>query len=146
MQDFIHISKDEFEDFLKQFSAYLTTSYNGSTSEFIYDIPTGKNDIIIYVYSSISIYTDNTRSKGKDAIRCVLFDLSTRQSLGKETRTHRRIGWQNRLKDKIEDLIYYSDNLRYCAKCGNVMKIKKGKYGDFWGCIRYPDCNYTCQN
>jgi hypothetical protein len=146
MQDFIHFSKDEFEDFLKHFSEHLSTTYNGSTAEYIYNIPTRKNDIIIYVYSSISIAKGISRSKGMDAIRCVLFDLSTNQPLGKEKRTHRRLGWEDRLKAKIEDLLFYSDHLKYCEKCSSVMRIKKGKYGDFWGCIRYPNCNYTCKN
>lgn len=30
-----------------------------------------------------------------------------------------------------------------CPICGNVLKRRSGKYGDFWGCAGYPDCRYT---
>ncbi|MGI6008846.1 MAG: UvrD-helicase domain-containing protein [Methanomethylophilus sp.] len=32
---------------------------------------------------------------------------------------------------------------RICPECGAPMVIRKGKYGKFWGCTRYPKCNYT---
>ncbi len=28
-----------------------------------------------------------------------------------------------------------------CSKCGDVMLIRKGKYGSFWGCSGYPMCD-----
>ena len=30
-----------------------------------------------------------------------------------------------------------------CPKCGGEMKLKKGKYGEFLGCIKYPACKYS---
>ena len=30
-----------------------------------------------------------------------------------------------------------------CKKCGKQMKLRNGKYGEFWGCSGYPDCNFT---
>lgn len=30
-----------------------------------------------------------------------------------------------------------------CPKCGNAMKKRSGKFGEFWGCMSYPDCKYT---
>lgn len=30
-----------------------------------------------------------------------------------------------------------------CNKCGNKMSVKKGKYGRFYGCNNYPNCNHT---
>jgi hypothetical protein len=30
-----------------------------------------------------------------------------------------------------------------CPNCGGELKIKKGKYGSFKGCSRYPKCRYT---
>jgi hypothetical protein len=27
-----------------------------------------------------------------------------------------------------------------CPQCGSHMVLRKGKYGSFWGCSRYPDC------
>ncbi|MCR4907831.1 MAG: topoisomerase DNA-binding C4 zinc finger domain-containing protein [Lachnospiraceae bacterium] len=34
-------------------------------------------------------------------------------------------------------------SVRRCPKCGNVLKRRNGKYGEFWGCAGYPGCTYT---
>lgn len=33
--------------------------------------------------------------------------------------------------------------IEVCPKCGNIMKKRNGKYGEFWGCASYPDCKFT---
>lgn len=31
-----------------------------------------------------------------------------------------------------------------CPKCSvGMLKKRKGKFGDFWGCSKYPNCHYT---
>lgn len=30
-----------------------------------------------------------------------------------------------------------------CPRCGTRLIKKNGKYGEFWGCARYPDCKFT---
>ena len=30
-----------------------------------------------------------------------------------------------------------------CPFCGNELVLRKGKYGDFWGCSSYPKCSFT---
>lgn len=42
-------------------------------------------------------------------------------------------------KANIED----DGDTRICPKCGAPMKVRKGKYGTFWGCTKYPECNGT---
>lgn len=32
---------------------------------------------------------------------------------------------------------------RTCARCGSPMRQRSGRFGDFWGCSRYPDCDHT---
>lgn len=27
-----------------------------------------------------------------------------------------------------------------CPKCGSAMRKNQGRYGTFWGCVRFPDC------
>lgn len=34
-------------------------------------------------------------------------------------------------------------NMRLCPKCGQFLKKRSGKYGEFWGCSGYPACRYT---
>lgn len=33
--------------------------------------------------------------------------------------------------------------LRTCARCGQVMVRRKGRYGEFWGCSGFPNCRNT---
>jgi len=33
--------------------------------------------------------------------------------------------------------------LQLCPRCGQLLKKRSGRYGDFWGCSGYPDCRYT---
>lgn len=30
-----------------------------------------------------------------------------------------------------------------CPECGGKMASRTGKYGTFWGCLKYPDCRGT---
>lgn len=32
---------------------------------------------------------------------------------------------------------------KICPKCGRSMKRRNGRYGEFWGCMGYPDCRHT---
>jgi hypothetical protein len=32
-----------------------------------------------------------------------------------------------------------------CPKCGDLMKKRTGKFGEFWGCVNYPECKGTRQ-
>ena len=33
--------------------------------------------------------------------------------------------------------------IKKCPKCGNMLTKRNGKFGEFWGCMGYPDCRYT---
>ena len=50
--------------------------------------------------------------------------------------------------DKLEVLDTHEDNKATgtnstCKLCGAKLVLKKGKYGDFYGCSNYPECRYT---
>ena len=47
------------------------------------------------------------------------------------------------LKKEIENPSEAARILKKCPKCGNVLRKRSGKYGEFWGCMSYPDCRYT---
>ena len=36
-----------------------------------------------------------------------------------------------------------SDNGK-CPHCGSNLTLKKGRFGDFYGCTSFPNCRYTC--
>lgn len=34
-------------------------------------------------------------------------------------------------------------NMKVCPRCGQFLKKRSGKFGEFWGCSGYPACRYT---
>jgi len=30
-----------------------------------------------------------------------------------------------------------------CPECGGMLKKRRGKFGEFWGCANYPECRFT---
>lgn len=30
-----------------------------------------------------------------------------------------------------------------CPRCGGILMLRKGKFGEFWGCMSFPLCRYT---
>ena len=48
-----------------------------------------------------------------------------------------------KLGEEIENPSEEAKRVRRCPRCGNAMKLRSGKYGEFWGCTGYPDCRYT---
>ncbi len=68
------------------------------------------------------------------------------------------------LKDKIRPMLSHIDLVRYyqakreydsarqninlfkdpkCPRCGSKMVRRSGKFGEFWGCLKYPLCKGT---
>ena len=47
------------------------------------------------------------------------------------------------LAKEIENPSEAARNVRKCPLCGCVLRLRSGRYGDFWGCTGYPDCRYT---
>jgi ssDNA-binding Zn-finger/Zn-ribbon topoisomerase 1 len=35
------------------------------------------------------------------------------------------------------------DNRKKCPRCDELLFLKDGKYGPFYGCSHYPECQYT---
>lgn len=35
------------------------------------------------------------------------------------------------------------EKMKVCPKCGQFLKKRSGRYGEFWGCSGYPACRYT---
>ncbi len=56
-----------------------------------------------------------------------------------------------RMNQKVFELLHIemekpsdaAKNVRKCPKCGSPLKMRQGRYGDFWGCTGYPECRYT---
>lgn len=48
-----------------------------------------------------------------------------------------------RLKEETVKFENGEKKIPVCSKCGSRMVIRKGKYGEFWGCAGYPKCTNT---
>lgn len=42
-----------------------------------------------------------------------------------------------------QEITYQKVNAGICPKCGGTLILRKGKYGEFYGCSNYPKCKYT---
>lgn len=47
------------------------------------------------------------------------------------------------LLEETENLPEAPKDIQICPKCGNVLRKRSGRFGEFWGCGSYPDCKYT---
>ena len=47
------------------------------------------------------------------------------------------------LAKEISDPSEAAKKVPVCPYCGNILKKRTGKYGDFWGCAGFPDCRFT---
>ncbi|MCR5431742.1 MAG: topoisomerase DNA-binding C4 zinc finger domain-containing protein [Lachnospiraceae bacterium] len=47
------------------------------------------------------------------------------------------------LAKELEKKSKTASNIKKCPQCGNVLKLRSGRFGEFWGCTGYPNCRYT---
>ena len=50
---------------------------------------------------------------------------------------------QHVIDKKLQFEFKYQQSENKCPKCGGNLKKRNGKYGDFYGCSNYPNCEYT---
>ncbi|SCW62494.1 DNA polymerase-3 subunit epsilon [Ruminococcaceae bacterium YRB3002] len=48
-----------------------------------------------------------------------------------------------RLLEEMKNPSEAAKLIKYCSRCGNLLKKRSGAYGEFWGCASFPDCRYT---
>ena len=42
-----------------------------------------------------------------------------------------------------EGVVLNGEGIKICPVCGQIMKKRNGKYGEFWGCTGFPLCRHT---
>lgn len=47
------------------------------------------------------------------------------------------------LADAIANPSGSAKKIKVCPRCGNLLRLRNGVYGEFFGCASYPDCKYT---
>ncbi len=48
-----------------------------------------------------------------------------------------------KLRLEMENPSDAAKKVKKCPRCGNILRKRSGKYGEFWGCMSYPECKYT---
>jgi hypothetical protein len=149
---YTNITETEFDDFMDDVAVF-NKHVPAQSKEVAYDIPTPNSDLVIRVFSTI--VRGNSRAKGKDAIRLVVYDKAEGRPVGGRKKTLRLAptesnpeGWKGNLRPKIIDLIKnWREYDRHCPECGHRMTVRQPDRGDdwdaFWGCEAYPDCKHS---
>lgn len=47
------------------------------------------------------------------------------------------------LGKELQDEKRKAQGLKLCPRCGQIMRKRNGKFGEFWGCSGYPACRHT---
>lgn len=66
-------------------------------------------------------------------------DKRARQKAGPQN------AWGGYYKTKSKSGNWYQKRVPQCPVCGENMVYRKGPYGEFWGCSKYPKCKGTRQ-
>lgn len=78
----------------------------------------------------------------------IVFDEAEKRAIFDYIESHQHIGRESRSEHK-ENVIAYKENLEkmkkqnICPYCKVPLVLRKGKYGEFYGCSNYPKCKYT---
>ena len=146
----VKITQSQFESFLKNEApeAWFTVDETGA-GELVYEsvgVRIKHPTVTLRIYSTVDKQSRISRPKGDDAIRLVLWDTKTENVVGGEKKTLRIDTWRKNLRSKITNLLDQWDGfIAECPKCGSVMTRRDGEYGEFFGCVRYPECQVTRQ-
>lgn len=151
-REYQNVTEAEFDRFMDELAAY-EKSVPATAAEVAYDIPLPVDGLVIRVWSTI--VRGNSRDKGKDAIRAVVWDTERSKPIGGRKKTLRigptdtnPEGWKGNLRPKVKDLISeWRKYDRECPECGARMAKRTPGRGDdwtaFWGCTNYPECDHS---
>ena len=98
------------------------------------------------VCNSLHSMKEGMRLIGAD--KPAVLDEAKRQEIYRYIKDNQIKGWAERETHK-QEVKEYKQNLEECSKqklcpyCKAPLVLRKGKYGEFYGCINYPKCRYT---
>lgn len=144
--NYYNISIEEMTAFLSKFG-FQEIKLNDSTTEVVFAKRVDQDNLplSLRVYTGISKHGES-RDKGKDAIRVVLFGWINNEPkmLGGSKRVHRVQNWQKNLTERVKNWLDYLPKHK-CPKCGNPLIVRENKNTkqQFLGCISHPNCKYT---
>ena len=134
-------TKDQFEEVLELFKVGWEEKYE--YGEWRYHIAQGKKGVL-HVASSVGL-DGLSKASGKDSIR--VWGSYMGKPIKKTKRWITRVpGWEDRLRDRLFGVCKDIRDLDYaprCPRCNALMILRKGVYGKFYGCSRFPNCRGT---
>lgn len=116
MSNFVTVTKQEFEEWLPKDFEVIN---DFRSKEYIYQINTDKESLAVRIYSSVDKFTNQTRDKGDDAIRVILWDLLNTNPIGKGKRINRVEGAtliKNRIQQRINEFLQNTKDIEIKKK------------------------------
>jgi len=97
--------------------------------------------------SKLIQYLENSvTTTDKIKMICKYFDIDYGMAQNLYTRL-KAAGLLKKIIDHPGDIATEEERTKWvkitCPECGSDMKVKEGKYGQFWSCVRYPKCEGT---
>jgi hypothetical protein len=100
-------------------------------------------DVLIRVYSSISINNGGARDVGTDAGRVLLIERKTGKPIWKSKRAHRTQNFLEALLERCRIAWKSISSIPRCPVCAGYM-VERSKRGErrpsFLGCLKFPAC------
>lgn len=145
MAEYYDISLSEMREFLESQGFQVIVVPRTREIVFSRRIKGSRYPLSLRVYTGITS-SGHSRSVGKDAIRVTLWCKVAEDQimmLGGAKRVHRVKGWKQNLQDRLDR---WRDFLvADCPQCGWPLVLRKSKdKHEFYGCIRYPACRFSC--
>lgn len=144
---YVRPSKEDMEEFFSSRPEKWYRDNSAGFGEIIYqteDFAPGEAGVVLRVFTTVDRKSGEARNKGSDAIRTVAWSLSEQRPIAGRKKTLRIKTWRKNLSEKLDSMMAEGEALiTFCPKCDSRMVLREGKYGEFFGCIRYPDCNGT---
>lgn len=148
MSKYVNINETEMVDFLTS-QGFVEVPVAG-THEMVFSklLEKGKFPVCMRIYSSI--VRGAARDCGEDAIRVCLvtkfLDENEKEAVrgfGHSKRVYRVEGWKKNLQQRID--AWEGLQSPPCPHCAAPMVARKGKHGEFWGCLMFKHgCKGSC--
>lgn len=137
--EYTQISENEMDGFLLDKGFEEIKIKNVKEKVYKYSFTVNDHPVQIRVYSTIDKRTGMARGKGNDAIRVEVYkwDVDSEEfvHVGHSKRVHRIETWRKNLGKRLSNV---SDMFGpACPNCGDMMVLRDGSNGKFWGCSKY---------
>lgn len=156
---FVAVPADRLEAELEAIGAAVVTRGGSSAwrvqgRERVFDLTIPGGSAQIRVFTTLPVGGSEVRDCGEDAVRVCVGALEGERFRPVEKgikilRTaprgaEDRVGvFLGRLRGALRDAYGRARQVTPCPRCGRPMAVRRGRNGDFLGCLGYPECKGT---